>query len=866
MRTAALLFAACAAFAPDIRAQSADATLFVDVRQGTNLSATTEPGLDTIVVELLGRLWRMPLDGGAALPISGVDGAVRHPRFSADGTQIVYQRLVDHSWDIWLLDLATEQHVAVTAAPGNEIEPDFLPAGGGIVFAADLSGSYDLWSVVDPLAQWQPLTSEPGDARFPDASENGAVTYVVRDTDADSLNVRAGGLTSTVYRSAHLLSAPSWRPGGGVIVFTERAAGEQARLLMAILAPDLLLRELAAGEDLFDSRVSWLNSGNFIYAADGQIWRRTLAGSTRRPVHLFATAMISRPEAARLSLDSSALDTALERDTAAEDQVSVYAESGDIWLNEAGEARQLTRGSAWDTEPVLDPQQRFVVFARNHAGERRLYRMLLDDPLSPQALTPAGVRVFAPALDPDGEKLAWLASEGGFSPWAPARLNTLHFEDGTRRRSSVVLRAQQAPQWLADNRVASISVDTLQADGSARALAFDVTLRALAAATSPAPGGSESAQRVVVAAPQADSPTPNRYVIQAGRLFDGVGIDYQRHVDIHIEGDRITAVVARGREPLPETVIDASDLTIMPGLINLHTHDLSLLGELSGRAWLAFGVTTVRSLGPHSDTQRAIAAAWNSGQLAGPRFIAADSVAPPGGASDNLLQPPSLIDDPFVTLPGEPPVVNLPASLLPLRPAAQTTGFVRRYSPGFAHYQDVYALLAAAGATEITSLGVFAPGALARMLRSDAAAGRLYEQLFNPRDRAGWRSAGPLIDALQPRQDSLARLLRAGGRLAIGSEAPQLPPGLGTHIELRLLAEAGVPNDQVLRVATAGGALAIGLERQIGSVEMGRLADLIVVAGDPLSDIADATAIRAVVRGGRWYERDALVIPPDDSD
>ena len=108
----------------------------------------------------------------------------------------------------------------------------------------------------------------------------------------------------------------------------------------------------------------------------------------------------------------------------------------------------------------------------------------------------------------------------------------------------------------------------------------------------------------------------------------------------------------------------------------------------------------------------------------------------------------------------------------------------------------------------------------------------------------------------------MARLVRAGGRVAVGSDAPAVPYGLGLHLELALLARAGIANDQVLRMATAEGGLALGLEQQIGTLEEGKLADFVVLDGDPLAHIADTLRIVAVAKGGVWHERGSLLGPP----
>ena len=124
---------------------------------------------------------------------------------------------------------------------------------------------------------------------------------------------------------------------------------------------------------------------------------------------------------------------------------------------------------------------------------------------------------------------------------------------------------------------------------------------------SAAPAGAESPTAPLESpAPEAlevDEPpkftpigAPEPYAVQVGRLFDGLHGEYRRHVDIHVEGGRIVAIASRGTRPLPQKVIDALDATVVPGLIDVHAHQSALAGERLGRAWLAYGVTTVREL------------------------------------------------------------------------------------------------------------------------------------------------------------------------------------------------------------------------------------------------------------------------------
>ena len=85
--------------------------------------------------------------------------------------------------------------------------------------------------------------------------------------------------------------------------------------------------------------------------------------------------------------------------------------------------------------------------------------------------------------------------------------------------------------------------------------------------------------------------------MHVSKLVDGVAETARENLDIVVVGNRIRSVAAHSAAAHTGTVIDGSGLTAMPGLIEFHSHLQKDFGEAHGRAWLAFGITTVRSPG-----------------------------------------------------------------------------------------------------------------------------------------------------------------------------------------------------------------------------------------------------------------------------
>ena len=107
-------------------------------------------------------------------------------------------------------------------------------------------------------------------------------------------------------------------------------------------------------------------------------------------------------------------------------------------------------------------------------------------------------------------------------------------------------------------------------------------------------------------------------------------------------------------------------------------------------------------------------------------------------------------------------------------------------------------------------------------------------------------------------------LYEGGVLLTAGTDTPTpwIVPGPSLHDELLLLEQAGIPRGEVLRIATRNGAIALHRERDQGTIEPGKRADLVVLSADPLADLHNTRKIELVFQGGREIDRAALLSRP----
>jgi len=269
------------------------------VSEGTNLTVDVSPADGSYTIDLLGSLWRVPARGGEAERLTNGVRAARRPRWSPDGSEILFEADGDNGPELWRYDIESGNRRPLLA--GNRVARHgaWHPDGGRVVFAAGHDGSrLDLWEVdLATGLEWR-ITSHDGDESAPAWSANGRhLAYVLHEKGRWRLMVRRFGMPAESRLASDTpLMAPAWRPDGTLITYL-RQENDQLALHMLILSEPPLERVLVSGEDFFVGPVSWKNREQFVYAADGHIRMRGFEDWNSTTVRF--SAAIERPETRR---------------------------------------------------------------------------------------------------------------------------------------------------------------------------------------------------------------------------------------------------------------------------------------------------------------------------------------------------------------------------------------------------------------------------------------------------------------------------------------------------------------------------------------------------------------------------------------
>jgi imidazolonepropionase-like amidohydrolase len=410
---------------------------------------------------------------------------------------------------------------------------------------------------------------------------------------------------------------------------------------------------------------------------------------------------------------------------------------------------------------------------------------------------------------------------------------------------------------------------------------------------------------------------PKRIAVKCGRLVDGAGGAPLAPATIVIEGDRIVAVGRDVAIPEGAEVIDLGTATVLPGLIDCHTHltfqmggdywknlatisslDRAIVASKHARATLDAGFTTVRDVGAGDYVDVALRNAIERGDVAGPRMQCAtlgvgatgshfdESHLSPflelhgfSGIADGEEEIRKLIRDEIKhgadviklaatagVLSNEDSVGAPQYTLAELKAAVDEAHMWGRKVAAHAHGAEGIARAAEAGVDSIEHGSLLDDAGVAAMKRSGTT---LVPTLYV----GAWIVDGPAKNHVLPHQlekakqiatqcrTAVARAAKAGVKIAFGTDAGVFPHGLNAR-EFALLVQCGLTPADAIRNATSGAAELLGWSDRVGRVAPGLYADLIAVAGDPLADVTELERVKFVMKGGKVVKKLAVAAAP----
>jgi len=406
-------------------------------------------------------------------------------------------------------------------------------------------------------------------------------------------------------------------------------------------------------------------------------------------------------------------------------------------------------------------------------------------------------------------------------------------------------------------------------------------------------------------------------------LVDGTGRPAIEGAVVVVRGDHIT-FVGRGVAPDTEGLrhIDGSGKFLIPGLMDLHVH---LSGgrtrngpdrEAGVRALHGFlysGVTTIFDAGNNGEYIFSLRAEERAGELIAPRIFATGPlVTVPGGHGGGpgmtlieswpegraALEAHLALEPDLVKLTfdehgwGTRPLIPLlPMELMEhagrffnehgVRTTVHTSHEYRARQAiaagidTLAHPviqgpvgEEFVALMAAKKVPMVSTLTI-GEGYSRLVEHPEFLDQQLYQAVWEPelierlrteiRERYAARAWTTWMKVMTPvAQENLRQIDAAGGVIVLGSDQSAGPQ---SHRELELMVDGGIPPLRAIRIATLHGAIFLGREDEFGSIEEGKLADMVLLLADPLDDISNAQRIELVIKSGRIIDRAALDLP-----
>ncbi|NUQ12061.1 MAG: PD40 domain-containing protein, partial [Gemmatimonadaceae bacterium] len=613
-------------------------------------------------------IWAVAPDGSNQRRLTSGPWDDREPAWSHDGTRLAFSsdrgesisagqtRAGSGNYNIWVLDVRTGQVTQVTRDRGDDFMPTWSPDDREIAFISTRAGGQTIWAVTLETGAERRVSGDGVRADAPSWGPGGRIVY--HSTAGNGSQLEIDGQAVTMDENAFPFRA-SWVSATDIVYVSDgkirrRSVGGGAPRTIEFSAT---LPVLAAGSrsSMAPPAVSGSplpvkgvvgpaispDGRSIAFVALGDLWVMPIGG---QPENLTRDRYLDAEPA--WSPDGRFLAWSSDRG----------GQLLDLWIRDmsTGQVRQLTRTAGSAMGASWSPDGRQLAFLNVDGVWRRASVNVVD-------VATGAVREVHPSLFGPGSP-TW-SKDGRRVLVAALTPYSGRFREGTNQLLSVSVTGGDSA-WYApvahqgiDSRVGNGPV--ISPDGASMAVVYEGRLSLIPVTPSGAPAGaprrltSEMAYsptwtgdsrsilyqsmdrlRIVQVATGRSRDVPfamtyaraapaGRYLIHAGRLVDMRSDAAREHVDIIIDGAHI-ASVAPHSEAAHGTlrVVDASGRTVMPGLVEYHSHMQKDLGEAHERAALSFGITTVRS--PGSTPYEAVEdrEAVDAGVRIGPRIVA----------------------------------------------------------------------------------------------------------------------------------------------------------------------------------------------------------------------------------------------------
>jgi imidazolonepropionase-like amidohydrolase len=402
-----------------------------------------------------------------------------------------------------------------------------------------------------------------------------------------------------------------------------------------------------------------------------------------------------------------------------------------------------------------------------------------------------------------------------------------------------------------------------------------------------------------------------RTVIRPGRMLDVRTGELRTNQAIVIEGEKIAHIgpASEVKAAAGDTTIDLPEATLLPGLIDMHTHltfDLNSLGyqglgistarealhgARNARQTLEAGFTTVRNLGAFDYSDIALRDAINDGDVIGPRIVASGpALGITGGHCDENLLPPAFhfqasgVADGVeavqhkvrevikygadvikicatggVLSKGDDPNASQ-YTLEEMKAIVADAHRLGRRVAAHAHGAEGVRWASEAGVDSIEHGHLMDDAAIATLKKNGTYLvptvflGEYMEQRIDKSDVPEY-SKQKMRDVIAVMRQTIGKAIAANVKIAFGTDAAVYPHGLNAG-EFHVYVKLGMTPLAAIQTSTINAADLLGWSKQVGTIEPGRWADMIAVDGDPTKDVTTLEHVKFVMKGGMVYKNE----------